>query len=111
MGDEAQRESPLSVPRGGAATRSPYPDFDVAAKDKWLRDWDAKTRRLVTDRVERVPDPRFLSAEEMTLLVAVCERLLPQDDRPVAQRVPIAPWIDDRLACGDGEGYRYADMP
>jgi gluconate 2-dehydrogenase gamma chain len=41
----------------------------------------------------------------------VCQRLLPQDDRPAELRIPIAPFIDERLAHGDGDGYRYEDMP
>jgi hypothetical protein len=96
---------------GGGAEGTPYPDFDVTAPDKWSHDWDEKTRRLVAERVEMVPPYRFLTAAEVRLLEAVCARLLPQDDRLAAERVPIAPWIDDRLARDDGEGYRYDDMP
>jgi hypothetical protein len=96
---------------GGGAARTPYPDFDVAAADKWTHDWDAKTRRLVGARAAKVPVYRFLADGEAGLLEAVCDRLLPQDDRPPVERVPIAPWIDDRLARNDGDGYRYDDMP
>lgn len=104
-------EGRLRVPPGGGASHSPYPDFDVTAGDKWQLDWDAKTRRLVRQRVDDVPDYRFLSPDEARLIEAVCERLLPQDDRTPAERIPIAPWIDDRLARDDGDGYRYEDMP
>jgi gluconate 2-dehydrogenase gamma chain len=38
-------------------------------------------------------------------------RAIPQEDRPPEQRVPIAPWIDARLHEGEGDGYRYEDMP
>lgn len=103
--------SPLDVLPGGGAADTPYPRFDVAAQDKWALDWDDKTRRLVRDRVENVPPYRFFSAEEAALLDAVCACLLPQDDRPAEARVPIAPWIDERLQRGAGDGYRYENMP
>jgi Gluconate 2-dehydrogenase subunit 3 len=102
---------PLDVPAGGGARDTPYPDFDVAAADKWALDWDEKTRRLVLDRLRHVPPYHYFSPAEARLLEAVCARLLPQDDRPPAERIPIAPWVDDRLARGEGDGYRYADMP
>jgi Gluconate 2-dehydrogenase subunit 3 len=101
----------LRTSAGGGAEDTPYPDFDVATDDKWKHDWDPKTRRLVTERVAHVPPYRFLTDGEARLLEAICDRLLPQDDRRPAERVPIAPWIDNRLAGNDGEGYRYAEMP
>lgn len=105
------REPALEVPLGGGATETPYPDYDVASPDKWALDWDEKTRRLVLDRVHNVPPYRFFSDEEVGLLEALCARALPQDDRRPEQRIPIAPWIDERLHQGAGDGYRYADMP
>jgi hypothetical protein len=83
----------------------------VASRDKWALDWDEKTRRLVQDRLRNVPPYRFFSPAEADLLTALCARALPQDDRPPDARVPIAPWIDERLHRGKGDGYRYADMP
>ena len=104
-------QAPPGLRAGGGAAGTPYPAFDVASKAKWRLDWDEKTRRLVLDRLRNVPSYRFFSAEEATLLAAVCARALPQDDRPPAERVPIAPWMDERLYAGEGDGYRYADMP
>ena len=104
-------ELALDVPAGGGNPNSPYPDFDVASDDKWAYDWDEKTRKLVLDRVRNVPPYRFFTESEAALLEALCERALPQGIRSPQQRVPIAPWIDERLHLEQGDGYRYEDMP
>ncbi len=104
-------ETPLNVPAGGGAVDTPYPDYDVASDDKWNLDWDEKTRRLVLDRVHNVPSYRFFSPKEATLLEALCSRLMPQEDRSPQQRIPLAPWLDERLYKNEGDGYRYEDMP
>ena len=105
-----QNES-LHISPGGGAQGTPYPDFDITNADKWKLDWDEKTRQLVSDRVHNIPPYRFFSIQEARLLEALCDCALPQDDRPRAQRVPIAPWIDEWLYIGQGQGYRYEDMP
>src|SRR5688572_2277294 len=84
------------LPLGGGTPHSPYPDYSVTRDDKWALDWDEKTRRLVLDRMHHIPQYRFFSEEEVQALEALCARLLPQDDRPLALRIPIAPWIDER---------------
>ena len=85
-----------------------YPGFNTLAQQNY---WDAKTRSVILDRVHNVPPSRFFDAEQTVLLEAVCARLLPQDDRDHAHRIPIVPQIDRRLADRDGDGYRYEDMP
>ena len=105
-----QNES-LHIPVGGGADQTPYPDFQITSADKWNLDWDEKTRKLVMDRVENVPPYRFFSSEEAQLLEALCHCALPQGDRPEAERIPIAPWIDSDLYRGQGLGYRYENMP
>jgi hypothetical protein len=99
------------IPPGGGAQQTPYPEFQITNADKWNLDWDEKTRRLVLDRLENIPPYRFFSASEAGLLKALCDCALPQPDRPGAQRIPIAPWIDERLYKGAGPGYRYEHMP
>lgn len=106
-----RQSEPLYVPPGGDAEQTPYPDFNITEDEKWNLDWDEKTRRLVTDRVENVPPYRFFSTEEAKLLEALCNSALPQEDRPEAEQVPIAPWIDEGLYRGEGLGYRYENMP
>lgn len=84
-----------------------YPGFSTLAQQAF---WDDATRRVVLDRVANIPPFRFFSPEEARLLEALCSRLLPQDDRDAARRIPLAPRIDERLHAGRIDGYRYDDM-
>ena len=104
-------EPPVPHPPPGGGGRTPYPDYDVMAPDKWAHDWDEKTRQLVLDRIRNVPARAFFNETEFRTLEAICRRLLPQDDRSTELRIPIAPYIDQRLAQGEGNGYRYEGMP
>ena len=85
-----------------------YPGFSTLAQQAF---WDDATRRVVLARVNDIPPIRFFSADEARLLEAVCARLLPQDDRDGAHRIPIVPSIDERLYAGRIDGYRFEDMP
>jgi hypothetical protein len=88
--------------------RSRYPDYDVL--DKWeSADWDDQTREVVRRRLEDVPPVRFFTPEEARLLEAVCDRILPGSER--GHRVPIVPWIDEKLFHDWRDGYRYEDVP
>ena len=73
--------------------------------------WDEATRKVVLDRVEHVPPIRFFSPEEAQLMQAVCDRVLPQDDRDPHYRIPVVNYIDDRLYSRRIDGYRFEDMP
>ncbi len=44
-------------------------------------------------------------------MTAVCERILPQDDRDELHKIPIVNAIDERLFENRLDGYRYEDMP
>lgn len=85
-----------------------YPGFQTLSQQAF---WDEATRKVVLDRVQNVPPIRFFTAEELPLLEAVCARMLPQDDRDAAHRIPVANYIDERLYAGRIDGYRYDDMP
>jgi hypothetical protein len=85
-----------------------YPGYNTLSQQDF---WDEATRALVLERVEHVPPIRFFTPDEATLMQAVCDRLLPQDDRDVAHRIPIVPRIDERLYTGRIDGYRYENMP
>jgi hypothetical protein len=88
--------------------RRPYAGYDVLAK--WRTpSFDDKTRQVVAARLAPTPAPRFFDEDRFRTLAAVVDRLLPQDDRP--EPIPIARWIDARLAEGRGEGYRNEHMP
>jgi len=54
--------------------------------------------------------PQFLAPETYALLEAVAGRLLPQPDRPAAP-IALAPAVDQRLAEGRADGWRYDALP
>lgn len=85
-----------------------YPGYSTLSQQKF---WDEATRKVVLERVEKVPPIRFFSPEEAQLMNVICDRLLPQDDRDEARRIPIVPHIDKRLYEGKLDGYRYESMP
>ncbi|MGI8437236.1 MAG: gluconate 2-dehydrogenase subunit 3 family protein [Chthoniobacterales bacterium] len=92
------------------ATAQPgyYPGFSTLGQQAF---WDAATREVVRQRVEETPPIRFFNEDEAKFMGIVCDHLLPQDDRDLAHRVPILPYIDERLFLGKTPGYRFASMP
>ena len=96
------------VPLGRRPQPGYYPTFSTLAQQQY---WDATTRSVILDRVHQVPSAHFFDAEQTHVLAAICARVLPQDDRDDAHRIPIVPHIDRRLAAGENDGYRYEDMP
>jgi hypothetical protein len=54
---------------------------------------------------------RFFTPDEAYIMQAVVDRILPQEDRTDATRIPILPFLDERLHLNRIEGYRYEDMP
>ncbi|MGH9416781.1 MAG: gluconate 2-dehydrogenase subunit 3 family protein [Terriglobales bacterium] len=85
-----------------------YPGFDLLTQVSF---WDEATRKTVLKRLDPPPPLRFFTPPEAQLLDAVCARILPQDDREPDRRIAIVPVIDERLAEGRINGYRFADMP
>jgi hypothetical protein len=89
---------------------SRYGDYDVLAK--WSSpDWDDQTRRVVAQRLHDVPPLRFFSEREATVLEAVAARILMQSQHKIGDRVPIVPWIDEKLLNDRRDGYRYEELP
>ena len=85
-----------------------YPGFSTLSQQAF---WDKATRDLVLDRVNNPPPLRFFTEVEIPLAQAVVDRILPQDDRDDAHKVPILNYIDARLAQGRTDGYRFEGMP
>jgi hypothetical protein len=85
-----------------------YPGFQTLSQQAF---WDEATRNVVRARVEQVPPVRFFTSEEAQLMQAVCDRLLPQDDRDETHKIPLVNTIDDRLYQRRIDGYRFEDMP
>jgi len=85
-----------------------YPGFSTLSQQKF---WDAATRRKVLERVAHPPPIRFFTPEEEMLMGVIADHLLPQHDRTPESRIPIVPWIDERLFLRHTPGYRFEDMP
>ena len=85
--------------------------------------WDATTREVVEARVKKnilanqqAGDPAerlkfFVEEGDARLMRAVCERVLPQEDRLPERRIDVLAGVDERLGQGKIEGYRFEDMP
>lgn len=68
------------------------------------------TRKALTERLTAAQrQPEFFSSSEFSLLQAICDQLIPQDDQ--AERVDIAGCIDERLSQNKSDGWRYDTMP
>jgi hypothetical protein len=85
-----------------------YPGFSTLSQQAF---WDEATRKVVLNRVHNVPPIRFFTPEQFPFMMAVCDRLLPQDDRDNAHKIPVVNYIDQRLYENKLNGYQYADMP
>ena len=104
-----QGADPAGLPRQRKGTtpqmHGRYPDYDCLQE---AAHWDEPTRKLILDRVNRVPELRFFGPAEAAALKAFCDVLLAQDAEP---RIPVLAFIDEKLAAGMLDGYRYAGLP
>jgi hypothetical protein len=82
-----------------------YPDYDVMEN---ADNWDHATRDVVGRRLRAEGPLRFFSAQEEPTLRAFCDVTTAQDVDP---RVPVAEMVDEKLAAGRLDGFRYANMP
>jgi hypothetical protein len=85
-----------------------YPGYSTLSQRAY---WDAATRAEVETRVYDIPKIRFFTDQELPLITAVCDRIIPQDDRLPEWRIPVVNYIDERLFENKIGGYRYEDMP
>lgn len=87
-----------------------YAHHDVLAK--WsTTDFDDQTRDVLRRRIEQVPAVQFFTPDEAALLDAVADRIVPQPERTAAERIPIVPFVDERLHEDRRQGYRLESMP
>jgi len=85
-----------------------YPGYDVEAK-RDTPSWNRATREAIDRRLAVPREPRFFTADEWTTLEAVCDRVMPQPaDRP---KVPLPAYVDQKMADGMLDGYRYVQLP
>ena len=90
--------------------RTRYPHYNVL--DNWSSpDWDDQTREAVRRRLEEIPPLRFFTEQEALTLAAIAERIVPQPDRSATEKIPIVPWIDEKLYEDKRDGYRYEELP
>jgi hypothetical protein len=82
-----------------------YPDFDVLDA---VDTWDDATTKVVLARLDPPGPLRFFTPDQEPTLRAFCDTVLAQDGEP---RVPVAEFVDDKLAAGRLDGFQYADMP
>jgi Gluconate 2-dehydrogenase subunit 3 len=93
-----------SAVTGPAAGR--FPGFDVLSQ---AARWDAVTAEVVTARTGPFPGPRFFTDAEHACAAALFDQLTGQCDDDLG--VPVVQMVDARLAAGETDGWRYADMP
>jgi Gluconate 2-dehydrogenase subunit 3 len=111
MSRRDSKQPPEATEKGELFSRAQpgyYPGFSTLAQQDF---WDEATRKTVQARLDPPPPQRFFSADEVPLLQAVIERVLPQDDRLPERRIPILAEIDHRLFENRINGFRYEDMP
>ena len=101
MAPELPRHRNGVAPQG----RSRFPDYNVLDE---VAHWDEKTRELVTKRVEAVPAFSFFRPDEIEVLQPFVDVVMAQDEEP---RIPVLNFIDEKLAKGSRDGYRYFVLP
>ncbi|HUA28745.1 MAG TPA: gluconate 2-dehydrogenase subunit 3 family protein [Streptosporangiaceae bacterium] len=82
-----------------------FPGFDVLGQ---APHWDQVTADVVTARCGPQPEPRFFTPAEQDCASALLDQLTGQRGARVA---PVLQMVDARLAAGETDGWRYADMP
>ncbi len=102
----------------GPATAGPTPDRYPRGTVRALLDTPhvtPATRAALRARLAGPAGaPRFFDAGAYATLRAACARLLPQPERGGDGEDPavdVAAMIDERLAGGSGDGWRYAELP
>lgn len=104
---------PTVHPESGAIPRAAYPPGAagrlLATDLVTPKTRDVLLRRLQDDDLPDDTPPRFFTPEEYATLQAACARLVPQPGR--VRPVDLARPIDDRLAAGLANGWRYDAMP
>ena len=98
-------DRPGAYQRQQAGPRNRFDGFDVLRQ---ARHWDQVTAGLVTSRIGPQPPVTFFTAAESACAAALLDLLTGQEDD---QEVPVLQMVDARLAEGETDGWRYADMP
>jgi len=84
-----------------------FPGYSTLAK-RDSPSWNDATRVVIDKRLDHPPPRRFFIPEEWPTLLALCDRIIPQTGEP---KVPIANFVDAKMADDEGDGYRRANLP
>jgi hypothetical protein len=90
----------------GLANR--FPGFDVVSQ---ARHWDRVTADAVLARTGPQPPMKFFAGPAVACAAALLDLLTGQQDADGPAKVPVLEMVDARLAAGQTDGWRYADMP
>jgi Gluconate 2-dehydrogenase subunit 3 len=82
-----------------------FPGFEPLSQ---VRHWDRVTADTVLARIAPSPAVKFFTDTEEACARALLNLLTGQDSEPT---VPVLEMVDSRLAAGETDGWRYADMP
>jgi Gluconate 2-dehydrogenase subunit 3 len=85
-----------------------FPGFDVLDQ---VRHWDRVTADVVLARTVTPASVKFFTEPEESCARALLNLLTGQDGRDGELAVPVLEMVDSRLAAGETDGWRYADMP
>ncbi len=86
-----------------------FPGYSTLAK-RDTPSWNDATRRVIDKRLNSPPPRQFFTAEEWTILLALCDRIMPQPQER-NPKVPIANFIDQKMAENQGDGMQQAGQP
>jgi Gluconate 2-dehydrogenase subunit 3 len=85
-----------------------FPGFDVLDQ---VRHWDRVTADVVLARTATPAAVKFFTESEESCARALLNLLTGQDGHDGGVAVPVLEMVDSRLAAGETDGWRYADMP
>jgi hypothetical protein len=85
-----------------------FPGFDVLDQ---IRHWDRVTADVVLARVGPPAAVKFFTEPEESCARVLLNLLTGQDGQGGELAVPVLEMVDSRLAAGETDGWRYADMP
>ena len=90
--------------------RDLYPGYDVLSK-RDTPSWNDQTRAVIDQRLGINPDAHaFFSETEWPILLALCERIVPQPAGRTCP-IPVAAMVDQKIHENEGDGYRDAALP
>jgi hypothetical protein len=85
-----------------------FPGFDVLDQ---VSHWDRVTADVILARTDTPTAVKFFTEPEESCARALLNLLTGQDGHDGELAVPVLEMVDSRLAAGETDGWRYADMP